>query len=162
MKYCIAISICLIVNSLSGQCTHPDFDGLMELYNATNEDGWAASYGWHQASQGDACNPCDYQGSAWSGVICENDRVVNLNLINFGLSGGLPDIELSELKILDLRENFLTGEIPNFSKIPKLEELSLNRNAITGTIPEFDFLPSLRVIQLMHNFLEGSIPTFES
>jgi len=162
MKYTFAISICLIVSNLAGQCDHPDFEGLMQLYNATNEDGWVASFGWHQANLGNACNPCDYQGTTWSGVVCENDRVVQLNLLSFGLSGTLPDLELSELRSLSLTRNFLIGEIPDLSKLPNLTSLILDENGFTGQLPSFESIPLIEQLNLSNNFLEGSIPAYEN
>lgn len=150
----------LIINGLSSQCEHPDYEGLMELYNATNEDGWSASFGWFQGSHDLTCNPCNYQGAEWVGVQCENNRVVRLDLLQFNLTGRLPDLNLDSLQYLNLIGNELEGEIPDFSHMPLLESLYLENNAFSGNIPKFEKLSSIKQISILNNQLTGSIPDY--
>ena len=50
----------------------------------------------------------------------------------------------SEMVVLNLYYNKLTGDIPDLSYLAKLEQLDLDANALSGTVPESLFnLPSL-------------------
>lgn len=67
----------------------------------------------------------------------ENGRVTRLNLHDYKLKGTLPTTlgHLSELRSLDLSSNFITGALPDFGQLTKLEELVL-ADYCTGTDPE--------------------------
>ena len=65
----------------------------------------------------------------WYGVTCEN--------------GGVTAISLSD--------NQLTGAIPDFSALPKLQKLELSNNQLTGAIPDFSALTKLRYLDLRNN-----------
>lgn len=73
-----------------------------------------------------------------------------------GIAGTIPAElgRLSNLKILDLRDNELTGEIPTeLGALMNLRELRLRGNKLTGCIPqEVLAIPSLE--QLSHDGLE--------
>ncbi|XP_049384169.1 probable inactive leucine-rich repeat receptor-like protein kinase At3g03770 [Solanum stenotomum] len=98
------------------------------------------------------------------------------------LSGELPDLSaLSNLHLLDLRENYLDSELPllpqglttillssnafsgevpeEFGKLNLLQHLDLSNNALTGTPPADLFsLPSISYLNLAFNVLSGSLP----
>ncbi|CAN4081762.1 unnamed protein product [Withania somnifera] len=106
----------------------------------------------------------------------------NIVLSHNALSGELPDLSaLSNLRLLDLRENHLDCELPplpqglttillsnnaffgkvpeEFSKLNQLQHLDLSNNVLTGTPPVDLFsLPSISYLNLAFNVLNGSLP----
>ncbi|KDP34373.1 hypothetical protein JCGZ_11256 [Jatropha curcas] len=134
---------------------------------------------WNQNS-----SPC-----SWTGVSCDRfgQRVISLNLPNFGLvgsispyignlsfleslqlqsnqlTGNIPDeiSNLFNLQVLNISSNSLQGSIPwNISKLTKLTMFDLSMNEITGKIPEqLSLLTSLKVLNLGRNRLFGAIPS---
>ncbi|RWR97302.1 putative LRR receptor-like serine/threonine-protein kinase [Cinnamomum micranthum f. kanehirae] len=61
--------------------------------------------------------------------------------------------------VLDLSQNFLTGEIPfQFGKLKMLEVLQLSHNMLSGSIPSFKEMISLLSIDVSYNLLEGPLP----
>ncbi|CAN6471159.1 unnamed protein product [Victoria cruziana] len=78
-----------------------------------------------QAWTGDPCLP---KGSTWDWLHCSADdspRVTELYLNGSGLKGALPDFSgLIALEIIDLSNNSLVGQIPDFlGRFPSLKEL---------------------------------------
>eukprot|EP01018_Ginkgo_biloba_P040774 Gb_37625 [translate_table: standard] len=71
----------------------------------------------------------------------ENYRLLENN----ELMGGLPDLSnLTNLQILRLQNNNLSGELPNWlTHLKHLKELSLENNNFSGVIPTKLFRPSL-------------------
>ncbi|MCO5574067.1 hypothetical protein L7F22_027844 [Adiantum nelumboides] len=87
-----------------------------------------------------------------------------LNLVNNRLSGSIPATlsSLSSLKELYLANNQLEGEIPP-SLLAKFKAGTLNftdlsKNQLTGPIPDFASLKKLQILNLVNNRLSGSIP----
>ncbi|KAI8561365.1 hypothetical protein RHMOL_Rhmol04G0333300 [Rhododendron molle] len=86
---------------------------------------------------GDPCLPLQY---TWTGVTCSEGpriRVVTFWLGNNSLSGDIPDLSrLKRLQTLHLEDNQLTGEIPTLlGNIDNLHELFLQGNNLTGQVP---------------------------
>ncbi|CAN6442443.1 unnamed protein product [Victoria cruziana] len=95
------------------------------------------SYVQLQAWSGDPCLPSGY---AWDWINCSSDstpRVTALILSGYGLSGSLADFSgLTALQTIDLHNNSLSGDIPEFlSKFTLLTELNLADNKFTGSVP---------------------------
>jgi Leucine-rich repeat (LRR) protein len=90
-------------------------NALVALYNGTNGSGWTDTSGWLVDE-----TPC-----TWSGVTCDGEHVVNLNLSGKGLTGIIP-IELgnlTKLMTLWLGGNQITeipSEIVNLSSLTNL------------------------------------------
>ncbi|KAI5004819.1 hypothetical protein ZWY2020_032062 [Hordeum vulgare] len=80
------------------------------------------------------------------------------NMFNGPLSPGIGGLHL--LRILVLRANNLTGEIPvRFGDLAALEVLGLSQNSLAGILPSHLADASrLKVLMLDHNRLSGSIP----
>ncbi|KAI3472529.1 hypothetical protein Pfo_028023 [Paulownia fortunei] len=92
--------------------------------------------------------------SAMSRITTLTEVVLSHNL----LSGKLPDLsDLSNLQLLDLRENILDSELP---PVPKgLANIFLSNNSFSGSIPEqFGILNQLQHLDLSDNYLSGSPP----
>ncbi|PKA58334.1 putative receptor protein kinase TMK1 [Apostasia shenzhenica] len=101
-------------------------------------------------------DPC---GNKWPHVYCAGNRVSQIQLQNFGLSGRLPEDfnELTELVNLGLQRNNFSGELPSLSGLSKLQYAFLNENQF-DTIPAdfFNGLSSLEVLALSKNPLNVS------
>jgi YVTN family beta-propeller protein len=86
---------------------------LLSLYHSTNGANWRNKTGWNQNNI-----PC-----SWAGITCEGGHVTEINLSVDNLSGSLPDLNLPNLQVLQLSQNGLSGNIPDFSKLPNLQSL---------------------------------------
>lgn len=128
---------------------------------------------------------CYYDASQWYGVRCNsNGHVTEIALDNMELRGNIRSntftgfTELSVLSLknnsvsgteidfspnsmltrVDLSGNMFSGQIPiSLVGISVLESLLLQDNYFTGTIPEFD-QSSLKEFDVSNNNLSGSIP----
>ncbi|KNA06996.1 hypothetical protein SOVF_175960 [Spinacia oleracea] len=108
---------------------------------------------WKQGS-----DPC-----TWEGVReCKRGRVSKLVVENTALSGTIGGATLSlltELRVLSLKSNNLTGRIPDLSELVNLKVIYLNLNQFTGPFPEsLTSLHRLKIIVLSDNKLSGAIP----
>ena len=103
--------------------------------------------------------------AAWNGVELGGAplRVHGLALHGRGLWSGLPAElgQLSELRTLDLRQNYLGGSIPpQFGQLTHLTGLHLHTNDLQGSIPpQLARLANLTVLDLNANLLTGSVPS---
>jgi len=162
------------------QCDHPDYEALMEFYDALNGPAWDMFHsGWHDGAAGIDCNPCQ-----WLGVSCRDDRVTGFSMLNtlargtfpdfkidslqsirlqgFRIEGSLPDFSnLEKLSIIDITNSGMTGPVPTFTNLPNLIQLALRGNNFSGSIPDFENLPSLTILDLANNGLTGQIPDFQ-
>ncbi|KAG9453803.1 hypothetical protein H6P81_006707 [Aristolochia fimbriata] len=90
-----------------------------------------------QEWSGDPCLPVKFP---WEWVACSSDeipRITALHLDGFDLSGPLPDFSgLTALETIDMHNNSLTGEIPDFlGTFRNLKELNLADNDFSGPVP---------------------------
>lgn len=77
------------------------------------------------------------------------------------LTGAFPDLSaMASLRILDLGDNELTGEVPDvWGNLPSLVELDLNGNQFSGIMPaSIPGLIELQILDLSDNFFSGEIP----
>jgi Leucine-rich repeat (LRR) protein len=149
MKAIIITSMCFLLFgiNLTAQI-ETDSVELVNLYNATNGEGWNNTW--------DLQTPV----SDWYGVGIDNDRVKFLNLTGNNLVGHIPDLNLDELWTLSLGNNHLIDTIPDFTFLTNLRNLFLDDNTLTGSIPDFTAIPSLRIFYCSNNELQGNIPSF--
>ncbi|KAJ9562358.1 hypothetical protein OSB04_007518 [Centaurea solstitialis] len=99
----------------------------------------------------------------WQGVKCVQGRVVRFVLQGCGLTGIFADntlARLDQLRVLSLRNNSLSGAIPNLSALTNLKTLFLDHNSFSGTFPvPVVNLLRLRSIDLARNNLSGELPS---
>ncbi|KAJ1440757.1 Protein kinase-like domain superfamily [Sesbania bispinosa] len=102
----------------------------------------------------DPCGP-----PSWPYVFCSGGRVTQIQAKNLGLKGSLPPNfnQLSELQNLGLQRNNLSGMLPTFSGLSKLQFAFLDYNEFDA-IPSdfFNGLTSIRVLSLEENPLNAS------
>ncbi|KAI8024534.1 putative inactive receptor kinase [Camellia lanceoleosa] len=101
----------------------------------------------------------------WVGVVCDSNRsfVFSLRLPAAGLVGQIPANtigNLTQLRILSLRANRLSGQIPSdFSNLKLLRSLYLQNNKFSGEFPaSIPELTRLNRLDLSNNNFTGSIP----
>ncbi|KAF7828176.1 putative inactive receptor kinase [Senna tora] len=99
----------------------------------------------------------------WTGVTCNEDksRVIAVRLPGIGFHGEIPQntiSRLSELQILSLRSNLISGRFPSdFSNLKNLSLLFLQFNNFSGSLPDFSVWKNLTVVNLSNNRFNGSI-----
>ncbi|TKY67021.1 Receptor kinase TMK3 [Spatholobus suberectus] len=102
----------------------------------------------------DPCGP-----PSWPYVFCSGGRVTQIQTKNLGLKGPLPPNfnRLSELQNLGLQRNNLSGMLPSFSGLSKLQYSFLDYNEFDA-IPSdfFKGLTSIRVLSLEENPLNAT------
>ncbi|RZC54949.1 hypothetical protein C5167_013810 [Papaver somniferum] len=98
----------------------------------------------------------------WVGVKCAQGRVVRFVIEGFNLGGyfGFNTLtRLDQLRVLSLRNNSLTGPIPDLSGLVNLKSLFLHHNSFSGVFPpSIVSLHRLRTLDLSYNNLSGLIP----
>ncbi|EPS63924.1 hypothetical protein M569_10855, partial [Genlisea aurea] len=101
----------------------------------------------------------------WIGVVCDSNHsyVYSLRLPGVGLVGQIPPNtlgRLSQLRVLSLRSNRLSGQIPDdFSQLTLLRNVYLQGNQFSGGFPtSFTELTRLNRIDLSSNNFTGPIP----
>ncbi|BFI23752.1 hypothetical protein MPTK2_1g05090 [Marchantia polymorpha subsp. ruderalis] len=110
---------------------------------------------------GDPCYPV-----AWDWVVCDANsqpaRVSEVIISGYNTTGVLdPAInDLSQLTILLLDHNQLSGVIPDLRGLTKLVTVKLQNNNFSGAFPEYLFLvPSLVKLDVSNNSLNGALST---
>ncbi|XP_042066321.1 probable inactive receptor kinase At5g67200 [Salvia splendens] len=98
----------------------------------------------------------------WRGVKCAQGRVVRYAVDGLALRGTVSASSLSaldQLRVLSLRNNSLSGPIPDLSPLLNLKTLFLDHNRFSGEFPiSILFLHRLLILDLSHNDFAGSIP----
>ncbi|XP_017440844.1 probable LRR receptor-like serine/threonine-protein kinase At5g48740 isoform X1 [Vigna angularis] len=104
--------------------------------------------------QDDPCLP-----SPWEKIHCEGSLVTSLDLSDINLRSISPTFgDLLDLKILDLHNTSLTGEIQNLDGLQHLEKLNLSFNQLTSIGADLQNLINLQILDLQNNSLMGTVP----
>ncbi len=123
---------------------------LLRLYDRMTDTGKLYS-GWFTGADNAPCS--------WNGIKCEAGQVTSLEFRNAGFFTVFPDeiLELRNLKELRMVDTMLSGPLPEtlFKDLPRLEKLELKGNFLTGEIPAlpdaFEFYPMLSEITISDN-----------
>jgi Leucine-rich repeat (LRR) protein len=141
-----------------------EIDALHDLYESTNGGSW----NWHGENDRwnfTASTPCV---GPWQGVTCSlvasagYVHVLQLQLPGYNLAGIIPSSisNLTQLQVIDLMANTLTGTIPESVGLFPLKELRVNNNHLTGSIPDsLGGLADLTRLYLFDNVLTGTLPS---
>jgi hypothetical protein len=143
---------------------------LVQIYNFTGGKDWHNNTGWsnetnsHCQSLGITCNENETNSHCQSfGITCNEDGLVTeIELRNNNLTGLGYKVFVSlvgafkELKVLDLAENELTGDLRSgyIPTLSKLERIDLSNNAFTGHI-DMTFPSSTSYVNFSHNRFTG-------
>ena len=111
---------------------------------------------WQQQQYSNVCN--------WKGVKeCTKGRVTKLVLEYLNLTGTLDHKsinQLDQLRVLSLKGNSLSAQIPDLSGLLNLKSLFLNFNNFSGDFPDsISSLHRLKIVVLAGNQISGQIPT---
>jgi hypothetical protein len=137
---------------------------LAAFYDTTGGDDWNINTGWRGTGSEDS----DTLHCQWFGITCnENGLVIEINLRNNNLTGsgsysysymGTAEGFLTELIVLDLAKNKLTGYFPfDYIYTPtlfKLEHIDISNNALTGHA-DMAFPSLTSYVNFSHNSLTG-------
>lgn len=136
-----------------------DMQLLLSFKQQLNPDGRAALNTWSEVD----VNPC----GRWVGIVCDvlNSTVHTVALPSKSLQGTMsPSLgSLENLRLLNLWDNQLTGEIPQeIANSRNLQSLNLGKNMFTGSIPSsLSQLRSLVALNLGDNLLTGAVPSLQ-
>ncbi len=126
---------------------------LAALFQATGGSAWLDGTNWLTEAV-----------SSWHGVVIDSGRVVEIRLAANNLRGVLPVNELSQLtglKVLDIGDNALTGDISSLlGTLRNLRTLRLSNNALTGSLDGLCSMPYLRELDIAGCGFTGSIAVF--
>ncbi|KAG0489430.1 hypothetical protein HPP92_008241 [Vanilla planifolia] len=152
------VSLCTLVVALN-PAVDADEAALLDFKSFITSDPSGILSEWEPAVR----NHCE-----WQGVTCNttSGRVIRLELtgtLDSPLAGILSANlgNLTELRILVLRQNSFYGEIPAaaIGRLRLLETFDLSGNNFSGRIPDdIAKLPSLSILDLARNFFDGPIP----
>lgn len=133
---------------LLGASSSSDMEALMAFKAASDVSNKLTL--WNSTSQ-----PCSLPD-----VSCTNDRVSRLVLENLDLHGSFqPLTALTQLRVLSLKGNRLSGHIPDLSNFTALKLLFLSHNDFSGEFPaSVTSLSRLYRLDLSHNNLSGEVP----
>ncbi|KAK4440982.1 Receptor-like kinase TMK4 [Sesamum alatum] len=102
--------------------------------------------------------------TGWLPLSLSKSSIQNLWLNNqaMGLSGMLNVLGMmTQLKTVLLHSNKFTGPIPDLSACTELSVLELRQNFLTGVIPpSLTALPKLQTVALQNNKFQGPVPSF--
>ncbi|XP_045812082.1 LRR receptor-like serine/threonine-protein kinase EFR [Trifolium pratense] len=92
--------------------------------------------------------------------VSDMEQLEMMYVSNNMLSGNIPEIKASGLKILLMERNKFSGSIPNsLGDLVSLETLDLSSNNLTGSIPEsLENLKYMVSLNFSFNKLEGEVP----
>uniref|UniRef100_A0A7N0VB18 Protein kinase domain-containing protein n=1 Tax=Kalanchoe fedtschenkoi TaxID=63787 RepID=A0A7N0VB18_KALFE len=145
----LRLLMCLLLLQLSytGVSKASDLQPLMAFKSASDASD---ALNWNTTA-----DPCSF-----SGVSCVQGRVSRLVLEGYDLRGTFEALTgLTQLRVLSLKRNRLSGAIPDLSKLTALKLLFLSENELSGELPvSLTSLSRLYRLDLSYNNLSGEIP----
>ncbi|MCP4213769.1 MAG: hypothetical protein GY765_03885, partial [bacterium] len=167
-KWLLMVIFCLTLFTapLLSDIPQTERDALIALYNSTGGDNWKNNSNWRNPGDPTQFNVPGTENT-WYGVTCDAGatKVEAIDLSSNDLSGPIPaEINnLTQLNLLKLEWNQLSGSPPNMAGLTALQQLTLRRNSLSGTIPTWlNNLTGLTVLELDNNGFTGAIPDMGS
>jgi Leucine-rich repeat (LRR) protein len=150
----IAITIWLLAALSEAAIPNTERQALLDFYASAHGESWANRRDWNGA-EGTECN--------WFGIECNADQshVTTIDLANNQLSGELSQSLklLTALENFSVRNNQLTGPIPDLTNLVNLQLVEVSQNQLSGAFPSLSGLRQLIHFAAAHNQLTGSIPS---
>ncbi|KAI3897593.1 hypothetical protein MKX03_020852 [Papaver bracteatum] len=157
-KLCFWISIIttylISVTLIHQVCAHTDPSDvavLQDLYKSLNQPPQLV--GWNLMSGADPCE------ESWQGISCSGSSVISIRLKGLELHGSLQCNlgNLLNLKLLDVSQNHIEGEIPS-SLPPNATHIDLSSNNFNqNTVLLLEPMRYLELLNLSHNSLSGTL-----
>ncbi|CAA6671194.1 unnamed protein product [Spirodela intermedia] len=156
----LAVLVCIAAASVMAAPVS-QADVLLRFKAATRDDAGALS-DWTSVSNAGPC--LGGKEGNWTGVRCEDGKVIKLVLESMTLSGTLDTAALDglpELRSLSLMNNSFKGSVPSLRNLPRLRSVYLAYNRLSGEIAAdaFSGMDSLWAVHLEHNAITGPIPS---
>lgn len=138
-------------------------DDRRALLDFANSLPHSRSLNWSEEEEEDYSSVC----TKWTGVTCSDDtsgaRVIAVRLPGVGFNGPIPHntlSRLSQLQVLSLRSNAISGHFPSdFFNLTNLSLLYLQYNNFSGPLPfDFSVWKNLTILNLSNNAFNGTIP----
>ena len=149
----LLVALLLPAVKVKGQINLTDSLALVDLYNATNGNGWINKTNWLTTQP----------VVTWYGITVSGNRIYTINLNSNNLSGFLPSTigNLTGLQSLQLDVNAISGSIPSsIGNMLTLQYFSIILNQLTGTIPpSLGNLTNLAWLRIGDNQLSGTLPS---
>ncbi len=125
--------LCAALSGAWAQVQSTDSLALVALYNSTGGPNWFRNW--------DLTQPV----GTWHGITIDavRRRVNQVDLSSNNLVGTLPDLALPDLVRLNLGYNTLSGALPTFSSVPRLQFLSLRNNQFSSGLTDWTSMPLL-------------------
>ncbi|MDZ7876108.1 MAG: leucine-rich repeat domain-containing protein [Saprospiraceae bacterium] len=137
-----------VVVQPNNSCRYQDSLALITFYNNFNGNNWRIRTNWLS----------NRPINEWYGITLNTEGCVEtIKLVADSLRGNMYDLNFSKLTILDVSENRISGQLPNFRNVPMVEKLFFYSNQLTGTLPSFN-LPNLTILHVGRNALSGTLP----
>ncbi|GFP84676.1 probable leucine-rich repeat receptor-like protein kinase at1g68400 [Phtheirospermum japonicum] len=149
----ITTAVFLFLLHYAAAVNNSDAQALL-LLKSTADPNDTVLTSWNSSSE-----PCT---SPWLGVSCLHGRVTRIVLEKLDLHGGLPHsiALLTHLRVLSLKENGFSGQVPDLSNLTSLRLLFISHNQFSGEFPvSLSSLPRIYRLDLSYNNFSGSIPS---
>lgn len=131
------------INIVFEDAIQADKDALIAFYNANNGIDWTNSTNWLSTTE---------PAGSWQGVTVKNGRVTKLSLISNNIVGSdfTNLLLLDQLEQISLSSNMLSGLLPDFTVLPKLEILTVNGNQFSFADLETHFIQNNTINQFSY------------
>ncbi|KXS20816.1 hypothetical protein M427DRAFT_142567 [Gonapodya prolifera JEL478] len=107
------------------------------------------------------CCSLTYNNTQATSFNCENGRIVGAFLYQQNLRRPLPALDLTEIRLLWIYNNKLSGRVPLISNLKEMQSFHIGINDFEGPLPSFSGLPNLLLIDVSRNRINGTIPSFQ-
>ncbi len=130
--------------------TQKDSNELVKLYNSTGGTNWTNNTNWLVPNK---------PFNTWYGIKTNNlGCIQKIDLSDNNLKGNLPLLDLNTLDTAIFENNQIDGAIPDL-KIPFIKVLNLSQNLLTGELPiELNNWNNIQNLNVSKNQLEGGVP----
>ncbi|KAK7826932.1 putative leucine-rich repeat receptor-like serine/threonine-protein kinase [Quercus suber] len=167
----LLLLLCIEVKAQAGHLADDEVSALREIADQLGKRNWnfkvdpctSNNQSW-PTTQVNSNQPFNYNNTLICDCNLTNDgvcHVVQIFLKAQGLAGILPPAlaKLHHLKIINLNDNYLSGNIPEEWASMQLEHLSISTNNLSGPIPPYlGKITTLKILSIEGNQFSGTVP----